>query len=186
MRPIVAATNSPTTALAKYIAQVLSSSYSTDNNYYIKDSFDFSIFISNYILPDGYVVLSFDVVSLFTNLSFESVIVIKTHCFFNWFAFNKTITHIYNTHYLVFQDFFYLHMFRTPMGSRMSPILVNFVLDDLIETCANKINYNIPFVKRYVNVLVLAFPAKKIKETLDVLNAQTLHIQLPKEEEIKH
>lgn len=191
MRPICAATNSPTTALAKFIANILSNSYNGNNPYYIQDSFTFSQYINDIQIPKNYVIVSFDVVSLFTNLPLDSVINslqrhwknIKVHCSFNWDTFAEAITHIYKTNYLVFQNQFFVQTFGTPMGSNLSPILVNYVLDDLIKVCVDTIDFPIPFIKRYVDDLILALPSDKLKYTLDRFNSQDPHLQFTIEQE---
>lgn len=66
-RPIVACNGCPTEKLSKFIAKILSNSLHS-NQYYVKDSFEFSNLLNNFQIPDNYVLISLDVVSLFTNI----------------------------------------------------------------------------------------------------------------------
>nr|CAI5857654.1 unnamed protein product [Callosobruchus analis] len=51
----------------------------------------------------------------------------------------------------------YKQIFGTPMGNTISPILCNYVLDDLITDSLNKTYFNVPFIKRYVDDLLFLF-----------------------------
>lgn len=55
--------------LSGFVAEILTKAFKReDNPYYVEDSFAFSIFINNFQLPEGYVIVSLDVISLFTNI----------------------------------------------------------------------------------------------------------------------
>lgn len=69
------------------------------------------------------------------------------------------------------------------MGSKILPILVNFVLDDLAKDCLHYMPYYIPFVKRCVDGLLLAVPKDQIGTTLEFFNTYDRHIQLTVVEE---
>ncbi|XP_072400999.1 uncharacterized protein [Diabrotica undecimpunctata] len=75
-------------------------------------------------------------------------------------------------------------IFGTPMGSTISPILVNFVLDDLINESIKKLEFQVRFVKRYVDDLILATPSDKTVATLSVFNCFDPHLQFTCEIEV--
>ncbi|XP_050509003.1 uncharacterized protein LOC126886191 [Diabrotica virgifera virgifera] len=185
MRPIVSSINSPNCNIAKFLANILSTSYDHNNEFNISDSFKFSEFINNFQLPIGFQIVSFDVVSLFTNLPLPVVLSslhnhwnqIQPHCPFGWETFVELLKLVFDTNYFVYNDKFYLQIFGTPMGSSISPLLVGFVLDDLILDRLSLLDYNIPFVKRYVDDLILAVPTDQILNTLSVFNDYNPHLQ---------
>ncbi|XP_072395349.1 uncharacterized protein [Diabrotica undecimpunctata] len=144
----------------------------------ISDSLKFSDFINNFQLPLGFQVVSFDVVSLFTNLPLPVVLTslhnhwnqIQPHCPFGWKSFVELVKLVFDTNYLVFNGRFYLQIFGTPMESSISSLLVGFVLDDLIVDRLSHLDYNIRFVKRNVDDLILAVPTNQITHTLSSMN----------------
>ncbi|XP_072401571.1 uncharacterized protein [Diabrotica undecimpunctata] len=192
MRPILSSINAPNTNIAQFLTNILSQAYNYDNDFNITDSFQFSEFINNYQLPRGFVLVSFDVVSLFTNLPLSSVLTslrnhwnqIQPHSPISWETFSELLKLIFDTNYLIFNDKYYRQIFGTPMGSTISPILVNFVLDDLINDSIKKLDFQVPFVKRYVDDLILATPSDKAVDTLSVFNCFDPHLQFTCEFEV--
>lgn len=74
VRSIVSFIGSPTYRLSTYITDILTLSFFQRTDYNIKDSFTFVEKIKHYTLPPGYVLISLDVVSLFTNIPRDLVI----------------------------------------------------------------------------------------------------------------
>ena len=191
MRPIVSCINSPNGQLAQFLTSVLTNAYDTDNDFYIKSSFSFSTFINNYQLPNNYVIVSFDVVSLFTNLPLDAIIdslrnrwdTISDFCTLDFDTFEHILNFIFDSNYLCFNGSYYKQIFGTPMGSTISPILVNFVLDDLVKDCLQFMPFYVPFVKRYVDDLILALPRQGIETALELFNTYNRHIQFTVEME---
>ncbi|XP_050518071.1 uncharacterized protein LOC126892549 [Diabrotica virgifera virgifera] len=194
MRPILSSINAPNTNIAQFLTDILSKAYNYKNDINIIDSFQFSDFINNYQLPSEYVLVSFDVVSLFSNLPYSSVVTslrnhwneIQPHSPVSWETFSELLKLTFDTNYLIFNDKYYRQIFGTPMGSSISPILVNFVLDDLINDSISKLDFQVPFVKRYVDDLILATPPDKIQSTLSVFNSIDTHLQFTCELEVEN
>ncbi|XP_072395339.1 uncharacterized protein [Diabrotica undecimpunctata] len=192
MRPILSSINAPNINVAQFLTDILSQAYNYKNEFNIVDSFQFSEFINNYQLPREYVLVSFDVVSLFSNLPLSSVVTslrnhwneIQPHSPVSWEIFSELLKLTFDTNYLIFNDKYYRQIFGTPMGSSISPILVNFVLDDLINESISKLDFQVPFVKRYVDDLILATPPDKILSTLSVFNSVDPHLQFTCELEV--
>jgi len=77
LRPIVNTIGSPTYELAKYVAKILKPLVRNTNSF-IKDSHDFVNLIKNERIQRDDILVSFDVVSLFTNIPlYEAIQVIK-------------------------------------------------------------------------------------------------------------
>lgn len=138
--------------------------------------------------------MSFDVVSLFTNLPFEVVRSIlsrkwdgiKNVCTLTWSAFIDILEFIFDSNFLLFNNSYYKQIFGTPMGSKISPILVNFVLDELVQDVLSLIPYDVPFVKRYVDDLILSVPSERVEETLYYFNSYDINLQFTSEVEENH
>ena len=67
VRPIISAIGTYNYNLAKYLDEILKPLIS-DKSFIIKDTFDFVNRISKLIVKDGGIMVSFDIVSLFTNI----------------------------------------------------------------------------------------------------------------------
>ncbi|KAJ8977218.1 hypothetical protein NQ317_002470 [Molorchus minor] len=68
LRPIISSIDTPNSKIAQFATNILTWSYDNDNEYYIKDSFQFAEFINDKTLPPDHVIISLDVVSLFSNI----------------------------------------------------------------------------------------------------------------------
>lgn len=179
----------PTYQLSKFIASVLSSGFHSDYN--IIDSFTFVNYISSVTLPAGYVLVSFDVVSLFTNIPKELVV---HDIIMNWNDIGKAtninldlfleiITFCIDNNYFRFRGKYYEQTFGTAMGSPLSPILADLVMEILLRTVTKRLKFPIPVLKKYVDDLILALPFDQIEQTLAVFNSYNQHIQFTVEQE---
>jgi len=70
------------------------------------------------------------------------------------------------------------------MGSPLSPVIANMVLQDLEEKALEKIDCNIPFYHRYVDDIVLAAPNDQIGKIVDTFNSFHHRLQFTIEFEI--
>ncbi|XP_055604749.1 uncharacterized protein LOC129752983 [Uranotaenia lowii] len=69
------------------------------------------------------------------------------------------------------------------MGSALSPILADIVLNTLLETSINKLDFPVIILKKYVDDLFLILPEDKIQSTLEIFNSYDEHLQFTAEEE---
>ncbi|XP_055589197.1 uncharacterized protein LOC129741481 [Uranotaenia lowii] len=129
LRPVVPNITAPTYKLAKYVSQILQSSFKSQYN--IKDSFQLVKVLQQIKLPPDYILVSFDVVSLFTNTPKRLI----THdIIMNWDTIGKAtnisldlfieiIELCLESCYFCFGNKFYRQKEGTAMGSPSSPIL---------------------------------------------------------------
>ena len=90
-RPIISFIDSPLYNLSKFLADIISKNIPT-SDYGIKNSFEFKEKIDNVNIKSNYTMVSFDVTSLFTNISHTSIIdavkrrwaSIQTNCKIPW------------------------------------------------------------------------------------------------------
>jgi len=66
--------------------------------------------------------------------------------------------------------------FGTPIGSPVSPIIANIVMEDIEKRTLNNLMFKMPFY-RYVDI-ALAVPCDKSKEVLDLFNSVHPRLQL--------
>ena len=67
------------------------------------------------------------------------------------------------------------------MGASVSPILANYVMDDLLNTVLPVLFFQPFFLKKYVNDIILALPRDKTTEIVDTLNSYDPFIQITME-----
>ncbi|XP_030749952.1 uncharacterized protein LOC115877775 [Sitophilus oryzae] len=178
LRPIISSINSFNSKLEKYLTTVLTKAYNKSNPFYIDDSFVFCEFINEFQLPQNYVLVSLDVVSLFTNLPLDLAQktikdkwdTISPHTPFDLASFTQILNFVFDSTVFVFNDKFYKQIYGTPMGASISPIISSYVLDGLLAQGIERVPYNIPFIKRYVDDLILSVPMDMTDHILDVFN----------------
>jgi hypothetical protein len=123
--------------LARFVSDILSKSFLTFNKFKIYDTFDFAEKINNFQLTEGFVLVSFDVVSMFTNIPLDLVLSIleehfalvepNTNIPLN--VFLNVITYLYNNTFSCFNNTFYHQKKGLPMGGATSPIIAEIVMN---------------------------------------------------------
>lgn len=192
LRPIVSSINTPTSKLSTYIANILNASFDdSQDRYFIKDSFHFASLINNFQLPPEYVLVSFDVVSLYSNIPIDLLVEavkdkwekIAPHTLIPRDDFLVLIVFIFNNNYFTYGEEIYSQIFGCPMGSSLSPVTARIVMDFVLDSILSKIHFEIPFIKKYVDDIILALPNNKVNDTLTIFNNYNKHIQFTIEEE---
>lgn len=185
LRPIVSSINSPSYDLSKWIGTIINSVIDHDV-INIKNSYEFRDFITEQEIKSDHILVSFDVISLFTNIPLELVMTIVTK---NW-EIIENITPIPIEMFLKITKFcvnecnyfkclgnIYQQQFGCAMGNPLSPILANLIMDDLIKTQIHKTYPNIPFFKKYVDDCITYIPQEMIEPLLIQLNSYHPRIQ---------
>lgn len=123
--------------------------------------------------------MSLDVVSLFTNVPVElAVIGVKRR----WkFISKKTniprdefvlaLSFVLNSTFFKFNNIIYKQTFGSPMGSPLSPVMADIVLQDLEEKALLRLPLNLPIYFRYVDDIITAIPVEHIESILNVFNS---------------
>lgn len=191
LRPIISSLQCPNSMIAKLVTNILTEAYNKNNDYYIRDSFEFSALINNFILPDNFVLVSLDVTSLFTNIPTQLVCQsierrwdsIRTHTNITKDRFLHLVNFIFDSTYFTYNNKFFKQVFGTPMGSVLSPIVAQYVMDDFLNSCLPILPYKMPFIKKYVDDIICAIPMDAIDLTLNIFNSQHQKIQFTIERE---
>ena len=140
LRPIVAFIGSPTYNLSKFIAKRLSPLVG-NTPHHVKNSYEFKKFAENIVIEDNEIMVSFDVVSLFTNVPIDLALTCARLCLENaeyndddnW-SIDEICVGLklcLESTYFRFQDNFYQQIFGTATGSPVSVVVANMVLENI-------------------------------------------------------
>jgi len=174
----VSSINTALYPLASYLQKIISNSLVHDNKQ-VKNSFELYNSLSGTRICNTHILISLDVISLFTNvpqdLAINSIlkrwtlIALKTSIPKEEFI--GAIKLILSSSFFVFNNKIYRQTFGIPMGSPLSPIIANIVLQDLEEKALQTINCDIPFYYRYVDDILLSAPEDQISNIVNCFNS---------------
>ena len=95
---------------------------------------------------------------------------IKTHTKISLSEFLIGIRACTRTSSFNFKGVLYKQISGFPMGSPLSPIISDIVMDDLKKECLSKLTFKLPFYFRYVDDNITAAPPDKIDTILNAFN----------------
>src|SRR5580765_4521485 len=177
LRIIVSTLNSPGYNIANYIHSIIQRSIKKPNSH-IRDGWSFSRTIKDRIINKNEIMISLDVTSLFTNIPKELVLKgiekrwddISGITSFNLAQFLCAVEVILDSTSFCFEGQFYEQIFGSPMGSPLSPILADIVMDDLESFCLSSLDFVVPIYYRYVDDIFAIVPSDKINVLLSTFN----------------
>ena len=140
--------------------------------------------LKNIHVEPKYHLCSLDVVSLFTNvpieLSIESILKrwndISGGTSIPKDEFIIGIKLVLNSTYFSFNGRTYKQIYGTPMGSPLSPIIADIVMQDLEERAIRLLPFKLPIYMRYVDDILCSVPFQQAEHVLDTFNS--LHHRL--------
>ena len=169
LRPIMAAYNTATYKLAKFLVPILSPL--TTNDYTVKNSYDLTDSLSNCRLPASYYMCSYDVQSLFTNIPINETIDICSKLMFQGVDLFRGMTKsvFKNLLYLcvrdglfIFNNSLYKQVDGVAMGSPLGPTFANIFLcyheKKWLDECPT--NFKPILYRRYVDDTLVIFSEK--------------------------
>ena len=189
-RPIIDTSNTPHYKIGMFLANLLN--LLTQNDHSVKDSFEASSRIQNIsptLFEQGYVFVSFDVVSLFTNVPRDSTIKIILKRIYEdkliittlkKRAMKKLITDVCKKIAFSFNDNVYKQTDGVSMGSSPGPVIANIFMTELEKFILDElINDNIvKFYIRYVDDTLLLVKPEDTDKILKKFNSLDENIQL--------
>ncbi|XP_055522574.1 uncharacterized protein LOC129716759 [Wyeomyia smithii] len=189
LRPVVPNMTAPAYNLSKFIGKIIQNSI--DSPYNIKDSFTFCNFICSVTLPPDYILISLDVISLFTSipkaLVTHNIITqwekINVNTNINLDLFIEIAEFCIESSYFNYNEQHFQQVFGAAMGNPLSPIIADLVMETLLDTVTQSLNFKPPFIKKYVDDLLLAIPESQIGHVLETFNSYNEHIQFTYEME---
>lgn len=193
LRPVVCTVNSATYEVEAFISSILSP-LMNKNVYGIKNSFEFSKFISEMTLKEGDELVSLDVKSLFTNIPTEMVLEIvdkrwneiSEYTNINIHYFRRMIMLVFEGAILRFENNIYFQKFGVPMGSPASPVIAALVMEELEKLVLNKVGEDVTFYKRYVDDVILATAPEKMEDIRSEFNGVHERLQFTMEKETQN
>jgi len=69
--------------------------------------------------------------------------------------------------FFTFNKIMYKQIFGTPMGSPLSPIIADIVMQDLEKSAIEKLPFELPFFYRFVDDIIFAAPSDMLDVALD-------------------
>ena len=151
----------------------------------IKNSLEFISKIKNIKIPDDHIMMSLNVISLFTNVPLNLVLnsierrwhYISPNTKLSLDQFILGIKMLMEQNFFKFDHQFYRQTFGTPMGSPISPTLSDFLMQDLETDIFKKIDFNIPIYFQYVDDTFLLIPENKVHDILTIFNSYHKRLQ---------
>ncbi len=184
IRPIVSMVDSPTYNLSKMFATIIKN-VTGNTGRSLRNAYELKTAAKNIIVPKGYILVSLDVVSLFTKIPKELVY----QCIKDRWSAIQPFTQLPMSEFLnglqlvmencVFQykGIIYQQIFGSPMGSPGSPCFADLVMEALEEEVIKKLPFKLPFYFRYVDDIITAIPKDRVNETREIFNSYNDNIQ---------
>ena len=180
LRPIVSFITSPTYHLSKHLVAILSPLVGLTSSH-VGNSHEFSTFIRSQVLDEGMILVSFDVVSLFTRVPVDRAIeVANSRLLADETLSDRTalspkeiiqlLEFCLNATYLCHQGRFFQQTFGTAMGSPVSVTVANLVMEDVETRAISPATHTPLFWKRYVDDICTALQKSHVEEFKDHLN----------------
>lgn len=184
LRPIMSLTGAPSFATGKVFDRMLRSIFPRTETH-IRDSFCLKEFLNGVILKPNDILVSFDVVSMFTSIPrslVREIIMDKCDLFYEYFGMGRMILERFLDFLLndstVFTalDGIYLQKQGLPMGSCISPTLARITMDKVVEHLLARVP-EITFIKVFVDDTITAIHRDNVAIALSTLNDFNVNIK---------
>ena len=180
LRPIVSFFSSPTYQLSKHLSMILAPLIGNSDSH-VQNSRRFSSFMASQILSPDDVLVSFDVVSLFTNVPVNLAIDVAhrrlrandslpSRTNLSVVELIQLLEFCLNATYLSFRGQVFQQTYGTAMGSPVSVSVANIVMEDVEERALSSYEIQLPFWKRYVDDICTVVPKQRVQHLLQHLN----------------
>ncbi|XP_058840422.1 uncharacterized protein LOC131695902 [Topomyia yanbarensis] len=193
LRPVISTIGSATYHMAQYLSGILNNLVGK-TEYHVRNSFEFAKEISKIRVPEGCVMYSLDVVSLYTNIPVNKVYeyveerwneVAQTTTI-PWDSFKQAMKTVLEASFFQYDGKFYDQIFGVPMGSPLSPVVANIVMEKLegeaLEGLKQK-GISLIVYQRYVDDYFLVGKENEIETVIEEFNEQHTSIKFTVEKE---
>ncbi|XP_055588822.1 uncharacterized protein LOC129741142 [Uranotaenia lowii] len=193
LRPVVSTVGSAPYRLAQFLANILQKLVGK-TEYHVRSSFDFAEEISKIQIPEGYVLFSLDVVSLYTNIPVQDTYElikrkwgeISRHTNIPWLDFLRALQIVLDASFFQYNGKMYKQIFGVGMGSPLSGVVANILLEHLEEVVITELKtkgINLIIYKRYVDDCLLIAEENRIDEIQNEFNKPFESIKFTVEKE---
>jgi len=178
LRPICSYVNAPVYELSKFLAHILKN-VTSDSKYNTKNAIDFKQRFNNMQISDDESMVSFDVVSLFPSIPVDLALeiiskkweLITPHTTIPKQQFLEILKFaIKENRYCKYKEQLYIQLKGLPMGSPLSPIVADIVLEELLDNCIEKLDQKPRNLTKYVDDLFAISKTDAIETILGTLN----------------
>lgn len=181
LRPIVSFIGSPTYNLSRHLTEILSPLVGKSSNS-VHNSIQFCEFIRGVKIPPGHIMVSFDVVSLFTNVPKRLALeVAKMRLDMDPNLSQRTLlsaqeivdllSFCLDATEFVFNGQFFKQVFGCAMGSPVSALVANLVMEEVEERILTNSLFQVQQWKRYVDDTWVVLPADQVDSFLSFINS---------------
>ncbi|XP_068756315.1 uncharacterized protein [Montipora capricornis] len=181
LRPIVSFISTPTYNLSKHVAKILKP-LTGNSDYTVKNSTEFCEGITDIKLQDDDVLVSFDVVSLFTSIPVDVAISVAHNRLISDENLQdrtaipipdiiKLLDFCLSTTNFQYDHKHYKQIHGTAMGSPVSTIMANMVMEDLEERALASLTNPPLFWKRFVDDVITTTKSGSTQTFLEHLNS---------------
>lgn len=195
LRIINSTIGTATYRMAKYLAEILNH-VTGRTEHHIVNSFQFAEEMRTQQFEENSVLFSLDVVSLFTNVpvdfALESIRLrwdeIKEHTTIDDESFFEMLQIVLESTFFQHNGKFYKQNFGIPMGSPLSPVVANLVLERIEKATLVRLRERgvIPvFFKRYVDDCLLCAREEEVETVLNEFNGFHERLQFTLEMEVE-
>ncbi|XP_044760971.1 uncharacterized protein LOC123318413 [Coccinella septempunctata] len=191
LRPVISCCGAPTYNISKFLSEILSNIrykfiYSLKNSYELVDD------IKDVHVPDNYILVSFDAVSLFTNIPKSLVLdLIDEH----WGDLEprvnickdqivEIVKFVFDNSYCRFDGRFFIQKRGSAMGNPASPVLAEIVMDSVIRFVLSRLNFVVPLIRVYVDDIFMIIPEDSLQLVLDIFNSYHIDLKFTFELEV--
>ena len=160
-RPIVSFYSSPIYQLSKHLSIILSPLVGKTTSF-VKNSAEFARFIRQRTVQKDEVMVSFDVVSLFTKIPVDLAVsvahsrlmddpTLEDQTLLSPDEISSLLSFCLNATYFTFRGTFFEQVSGTAMGSLISVVKTNLVMKDVEQKALSSLRSRLPLWKRYVD-----------------------------------
>jgi len=188
LRIIVSTINSPLYSLSVFLKDILYESLDKSVGF-VANSYQLTKELIDFKMEPNYKLVSLDVISLFTNVPIELAMEsiekrwssISRMTLIPLKEFLSAVEFVLNSTFFTFNNTCYKQIFGTPMGSPLSPLIADLVLQDLEISAINNLPFHPPFYYRYVDDIILTAPSDFLDLLLQSFNSQHSRLQFTME-----
>ncbi|XP_062537658.1 uncharacterized protein LOC134205978 [Armigeres subalbatus] len=195
LRPVVSTIGSATYNIAKYLSDKLGNITGKTGSH-VRNSFDFAEEITGFQTNEEEVLFSLDVVSLYTNVPVDFALEcleerweeVEQHTNIDKTSFIDAVKLVLESTFFVYQGKVYGQTFGVPMGSPLSPVIANVVMEKLEQECRNKLEeeqISLRLYRRYVDDCMCVAKNEHIQKIVDTFNSFHDRLQFTVEVEME-